>query len=214
MTSLSWIRNMVWTNRLTLSALIDSRFYLAVPLWLRRKMKRPAKRGARRRTSGEPLCPKCRQVWGDKVKLLWDFVWRLPRQETISHPATLEEAFFLVCSVSFSFPFAFVSDPLFLAGWEAFGRRARGQSGTGTNPWHGGTCAWSAIARSGARWGLWSVVSVSCTCLPCQDGRTRNRWCIPKIKPIGKLYVREPPPELSQACQNSLLSLHTSNLIL
>ena len=54
---------------------------------------------------------------------------------------------------------------------------------------------------------MWSVVSVSCTCLPCQDGRTRNRWCIPKIKPIGKLYVREPPPELSQACLGNRLLL-------
>ena len=60
------------------------------------------------------------------------------------------------------------------------------------------------VGRGGA---LWSVVSVSCICLPCQDGRTRNRWCIPKIKPIGKLYVREPPPELSQACLGNRLLL-------
>jgi hypothetical protein len=32
-----------------------------------------------------------------------------------------------------------------------------------------------------------------------QDGRTRNRWCIPKVAPtrgVHRLYVTEPPPEV------------------
>lgn len=92
-----------------------------VALWLKRQMKRPAKKGAEGKRpsgkSGEPLCPECRQVWGDKLQVLSGFVWRLPRQETGSYPATLEEAFCVSrISVSFSFPLASLSDPLFLVG--------------------------------------------------------------------------------------------------
>ena len=60
--------------------------------------------------------PKVQASLGGQGEASVRFCLALAFQETISHPATLEEAFFLVCSVSFSFPFAFVSDPLFLAG--------------------------------------------------------------------------------------------------